>query len=37
MIIWWNLVCLGEVFGEVMGMGVDVDDLFFIVEGIKEE
>ena len=36
-IIWWNLVRLGEAFGEVMGMGPDVDDATFIAEGIKEE
>ncbi|KAK0386479.1 hypothetical protein NLU13_6314 [Sarocladium strictum] len=36
-IIWWNLVRLGEAFGEVMGMGADVDDPTFISEGIKEE
>jgi uncharacterized protein YdiU (UPF0061 family) len=36
-IIWWNLVRLGEAFGELMGAGDTVDDAKFVSEGLKEE
>lgn len=35
-IIWWNLVRLGEVLGELMGMGSDVDSESYLAEGVKE-
>lgn len=36
-IIWWNLVRLGESFGELMGSGDQVDDEVFISKGVTEE
>ncbi|KAI4171200.1 MAG: hypothetical protein LQ343_004406 [Gyalolechia ehrenbergii] len=36
-IIWWNLVRLGESFGELLGAGAKVDDEQFINEGVSKE
>ncbi|KAJ5738232.1 hypothetical protein N7493_001387 [Penicillium malachiteum] len=36
-IIWWNLVRLGESFGELIGAGKKVDDESFINDGVSEE
>ncbi|KAJ5540654.1 hypothetical protein N7494_005730 [Penicillium frequentans] len=36
-IIWWNLVRLGESFGELLGAGKKVDDESFIKDGVTEE
>ncbi|KAI0125013.1 hypothetical protein BJ170DRAFT_585212 [Xylariales sp. AK1849] len=36
-IIWWNLVRLGESFGELIGAGTKVDDPTFVKDGVKEE
>ena len=36
-IIWWNLVRLGEAFGELMGAGSNVDDATFVEKGVTEE
>ncbi|KAH9893662.1 hypothetical protein F4778DRAFT_748129 [Xylariomycetidae sp. FL2044] len=36
-IIWWNLVRLGESFGELIGAADRVDDRKFIADGVKEE
>ncbi|KAI1923023.1 hypothetical protein LOZ52_001177 [Ophidiomyces ophidiicola] len=36
-IIWWNLVRLGESFGELMGAGDKVDDEVFVSKGITED
>jgi uncharacterized protein YdiU (UPF0061 family) len=35
-IIWWNLVRLGEAFGELMGAGSKVDDAEFVEKGVSE-
>ncbi|KAG9204750.1 hypothetical protein G6514_009980 [Epicoccum nigrum] len=35
-IIWWNLVRLGEAFGELMGAGSKVDNAEFIEKGVSE-
>lgn len=36
-IIWWNLVRLGEAFGELIGAGARCDEEQFINEGVREE
>ncbi|KIV98631.1 uncharacterized protein PV09_09578 [Verruconis gallopava] len=36
-IIWWNLVRLGEAFGELIGSGPIVDDETFVGTGVKQE
>ncbi|MCJ1429936.1 hypothetical protein MMC29_007851, partial [Sticta canariensis] len=36
-IIWWNLVRLGESFGELIGAGSSVDDETFINDGVSED
>lgn len=36
-IIWWNLVRLGESFGELLGAGKKVDDESFIKDGVTED
>ena len=36
-VIWWNLVRLGESFGELIGAGSKVDDEHFVKEGVAEE
>ncbi|KAH8704279.1 YdiU domain protein [Talaromyces proteolyticus] len=36
-IIWWNLVRLGESFGELIGAADKVDDETFIEKGVTEE
>lgn len=36
-VIWWNLVRLGEAFGELIGAGGRVDDEVFISKGVTEE
>ncbi|CAG7945312.1 unnamed protein product [Penicillium salamii] len=36
-IIWWNLVRLGESFGELIGAGSRVDDESFVKDGVSEE
>ncbi|EAS37188.1 YdiU domain-containing protein [Coccidioides immitis RS] len=36
-IIWWNLVRLGESFGELIGAGDKVDDETFVSKGITED
>ncbi|KAK3706494.1 hypothetical protein LTR37_012704 [Vermiconidia calcicola] len=36
-IIWWNLVRLGESFGELIGAGSRVDDDAFKKEGVKDD
>lgn len=36
-IIWWNLVRLGESFGELMGAGDKVDEEIFATKGVSEE
>ena len=36
-IIWWNLVRLGEAFGELIGSGANVDSEEFINEGVRKE
>jgi uncharacterized protein YdiU (UPF0061 family) len=35
-IIWWNLVRLGEAFGELMGAGSNVDSPEFVEKGVSE-
>lgn len=35
-IIWWNLVRLGEAFGELMGAGANVDSAEFVEKGVSE-
>ena len=35
-IIWWNLVRLGEAFGELMGAGSKVEDAEFVEKGVSE-
>lgn len=35
-IIWWNLIRLGESFGELIGAGPKVDDETFINEGVTK-
>lgn len=36
-IIWWNLIRLGESFGELIGAGSKVDDESFVKYGVTEE
>lgn len=36
-VIWWNLVRLGESFGELLGAGKKVDDETFVKDGVTEE
>ncbi|PQE24845.1 putative FMP40 Found in Mitochondrial Proteome protein [Rutstroemia sp. NJR-2017a BVV2] len=36
-VIWWNLVRLGETFGELIGAGADVDAEEFIEKGVRQE
>ncbi|PLN77868.1 YdiU domain protein [Aspergillus taichungensis] len=36
-VIWWNLVRLGESLGELIGAGPDVDQEWFVKEGLTEE
>ncbi|KAL8964967.1 MAG: hypothetical protein Q9183_004110 [Haloplaca sp. 2 TL-2023] len=36
-IIWWNLVRLGESFGELIGAGAKVDDEQFVNEGVTKD
>lgn len=36
-VIWWNLVRLGETFGELIGAGPKVDEETFIEHGVTEE
>jgi uncharacterized protein YdiU (UPF0061 family) len=36
-VIWWNLVRLGEAFGELIGGAERVDDEEFIAKGVTEE
>ena len=36
-IIWWNLVRLGETFGELIGAGDQVEDTTFVEKGVSEE
>lgn len=36
-IIWWNLVRLGEAFGEVVGAGPWVDEPEFVEKGVRQE
>ncbi|TQB68137.1 hypothetical protein MPDQ_003917 [Monascus purpureus] len=36
-IIWWNLIRLGESFGELIGAGSKVDDESFVKDGVTEE
>ena len=36
-IIWWNLVRLGESFGELIGAGSRVDSETFVKEGVSED
>ena len=36
-IIWWNLVRLGEAFGELMGAGSWCDDEEFVAKGVRKE
>lgn len=36
-VIWWNLVRLGESFGELIGAGNKVDEESFIKDGVTEE
>jgi uncharacterized protein YdiU (UPF0061 family) len=36
-IIWWNLVRLGEAFGELIGSGPKCDEETFVEQGIKQE
>jgi uncharacterized protein YdiU (UPF0061 family) len=36
-IIWWNLVRLGEAFGELIGAGSRVDDEVFVEKGVGKE
>ena len=35
-IIWWNLVRLGEAFGELMGAGSKVDNAEFVEKGVND-
>lgn len=35
-VIWWNLVRLGETFGELIGAGPMVDDESFVEQGVTE-
>lgn len=36
-VIWWNLVRLGETFGELIGSGDKVDDPVFAEKGVEED
>ncbi|KAI0020466.1 hypothetical protein F4780DRAFT_373526 [Xylariomycetidae sp. FL0641] len=36
-IIWWNLVRLGESFGELLGAGEGADDAKFVNDGVSED
>lgn len=36
-IIWWNLVRLGEAFGELIGAGARCDDNEFVMEGVSKD
>lgn len=36
-IVWWNLVRFGEALGELLGAGPEVDDKFFVDQGITED
>lgn len=36
-IIWWNLVRLGEAFGELIGAGARCDEEEFVNEGVRKE
>lgn len=36
-IIWWNLVRLGEAFGELIGAGSRVDEKEFVEEGVRKD
>jgi serine/tyrosine/threonine adenylyltransferase len=36
-IIWWNLVRLGEAFGELLGAGPWCDDEEFVEKGVRQE
>ncbi|OKL59239.1 hypothetical protein UA08_05823 [Talaromyces atroroseus] len=36
-VIWWNLVRLGEAFGELIGSGETIDDETFITKGVTQE
>jgi serine/tyrosine/threonine adenylyltransferase len=36
-IIWWNLVRLGESFGELIGSGERVDNDIFVEKGVEED
>ncbi|WPH04078.1 upf0061 protein [Acrodontium crateriforme] len=36
-IIWWNLVRLGEAFGELIGSGAKCDNKEFVEEGVRKE
>ncbi|KAM3078066.1 hypothetical protein ACMFMG_002632 [Clarireedia jacksonii] len=36
-IIWWNLVRLGETFGELIGAGAGVDAEEFVEKGVQQE
>jgi uncharacterized protein YdiU (UPF0061 family) len=36
-IIWWNLVRLGEAFGELIGAGSRVDDELFVEKGVEKD
>jgi uncharacterized protein YdiU (UPF0061 family) len=36
-IIWWNLVRLGEAFGELIGAGSRVDEELFVEKGIEKD
>lgn len=36
-IIWWNLVRLGESFGELLGAGKKLDEESFVKDGVTEE
>lgn len=36
-IIWWNLVRLGEAFGELIGSGSRCDDELFVEQGVEKD
>ncbi|OJJ06415.1 hypothetical protein ASPVEDRAFT_87717 [Aspergillus versicolor CBS 583.65] len=36
-VIWWNLVRLGECFGELIGAGSQVDEETFVTKGVSED
>jgi len=36
-IIWWNLVRLGEAFGELLGAGSRCDETEFVEQGVRQE